>query len=129
LIAATGDQSIGIAWSNITNTLVGTTGTALGTGQANTAAIVGQAGCTSGAAKLCDDLTEGSYSDWYLPSRDELDKLYINKVAIGGFADNSYWSSSENSAYKAWIQHFYDGGQYGSGKANAHYRVRAVRAF
>jgi len=59
LIAATSDQG-SAAWSNITNFLLGTTGTALGTGQANTTAIVGQAGCTSGAAKLCDDLTEGT---------------------------------------------------------------------
>jgi len=128
LIAATADQSTGIAWSNIESTLVGTTGTALGTGQANTTAIVDQAGCASGAAKLCDDLTEGSYSDWYLPSKDELDKLCINKVAIGGFADPFYWSSSELTAGSAWLQIFYDGFQdyyykYSTG------RVRAVRAF
>jgi len=128
LIAATADQSTGIAWSNIASTLVGTTGTALGTGQANTTAIVGQAGCMSGAAKLCDDLTEGSYSDWYLPSKDELDKLYINKVAIGGFADYYYWSSSEFGAYGAWNQNFYDGSQYDDDKRYTDW-VRAVRAF
>ena len=52
------DQSTGIAWSNIT-LLIGTTGTAIGTGQANTTAIIGQSGFTAGAAKLCNDLVIG----------------------------------------------------------------------
>jgi hypothetical protein len=129
LIAATADQNGGaeIAWSNII-ALVGTTGTALGTGQANTTAIVGQSGCTSGAAYLCDHLTEGGYSDWYLPSKEELNKLYLNKVTIGGFAGDLYWSSSEGNAYYAWFQDFYNGTQYGDYKVNGD-RVRAVRAF
>jgi hypothetical protein len=130
LIAAAADQNGGaaIAWSNIIDTLVGTTGTALGTGQANTTAIVGQDGCTSGAAWLCNDLTEGSYSDWYLPSKDELNKLYLNQVAIGGFAEESYWSSSEGSADSAWGQSFYDGYQGSPSKTNYNW-VRAVRVF
>jgi hypothetical protein len=130
LIAATADQNGGaaIAWSNITNTLVGTTGTAIGTGQTNTTAIVGQGGCTSGAAWLCNDLTEGGYSDWYLPSKNELNKLYLNQVVIGGFAGDRYWSSSEGDAYYAWDQDFSDGYQYLSNKSS-HLRVRAVRAF
>jgi hypothetical protein len=130
LIAATTDQNGGatIAWSNITNTLVGTTGTAIGTGQANTTAIVGQGGCTSGAAYLCDHLTEGGYSDWYLPSKDELNKLYLNQVAIGGFAGYNYWSSSEDGANYAWYQNFYYGDQYDYYKDYGR-RVRAVRAF
>jgi hypothetical protein len=128
LIAATADQSTGIAWSNITGTLVGTTGTAIGTGQTNTTAIVGQGGCTSGAAWLCNDLTEGGYSDWYLPSKNELNKLYLNQVVIGSFAGDRYWSSSEGDAYYAWDQDFSDGYQYLSNKSS-HLRVRAVRAF
>jgi len=130
LIAATADLNGGveIAWSNITDTLVGTTGTALGTGQANTTAIVGQSGCTSGAAYLCDHLTEGSYSDWYLPSKDELNQLYLNRVVIGGFDDYYYWSSSEFSASNAWAQFFATGEQLNGIKDNPSL-VRAVRAF
>jgi hypothetical protein len=131
LIAATADLIGGptITWSNISNTLVGTTGTAIGTGQANTTAIVGQDGCTSGAAWLCNDLTEGGYSDWYLPSKDELNKLYLNQVTIGGFAESyTYWSSSEGYAPGAWNQNFHDGYQYSSYKSNE-LRVRAVRSF
>jgi hypothetical protein len=50
------DQSISQKWSNIDNIAIGTTGTAIGTGQANTTAIINQAGHTNSAAKLCDDL-------------------------------------------------------------------------
>ena len=130
LIAATADQHEGatLVWSNISDTLVGTTGTAIGTGQANTTAIVGQIGCTYGAAVLCNNLTEGGYSDWYLPSKDELNKLYLNKVTIGGFAEGMYWSSSEVNAINAWSQDFYDGIQYYANKDGGR-RVRAVRAF
>jgi hypothetical protein len=132
LIAATADQNgdATIAWSNITDTLVVTTGTALGTGQANTTAIVGQEGCTSGAAWLCNNLTEGGYSDWFLPSKDELNQLCLNQVAIGGFVDtyNYYWSSSEGGADYSWNQDFDDGSQYYVFKFGKT-RVRAVRAF
>jgi hypothetical protein len=129
LIATTADLNGGaeIAWSNII-ALVGTTGTALGTGQANTTAIVGQGGCTSGAAYLCDHLTEGGYSDWYLPSKEELNKLYLNRVAIGGFDNYYYWSSSEFSASNAWAQYFDTGDQLNGPKGNPTL-VRAARAF
>jgi len=127
LIAATADQSTGIQWYG-SNLVTGATGTAIGTGQANTTVIVTVQGAGSYAAKLCNDLTEGGYNDWFLPSKDELDKLYTNKVAIGGFAGNLYWSSSELDAYYAWAQYFYDGFQYNYNK-NRTYLVRAVRAF
>jgi hypothetical protein len=111
--------------------VTGATGTAIGTGQANTTAIVTVQGAGSYAAQLCNDLTVGGYNDWFLPSKDELDKLYINKVAIGGFAVggvSGYWSSSEYSASHARAQRFGDGYQNYSHKLNT-YRVRAVRAF
>lgn len=128
LIAATADQP-SQAWSNIVDVPVGTTLTAIGTGQANTTAIVNQ-GATSGAAHYCDDLVEGGHSDWYLPSKDELNKLYPYKDTIGGFGSSAYLSSSENSATLAWGQNFATGygGQYGYTK-NWPNLVRAVRSF
>jgi hypothetical protein len=56
--AAPSDQSTGKTWSNIIDQAIGATarGTAIGTGQSNTTAIIGQAGHTDSAAKLCDDL-------------------------------------------------------------------------
>jgi hypothetical protein len=56
LEAASSDQSVSQTWSNVINVAIGTTGTAIGTGQANTTAIIGQAGHITSAAKLCDDL-------------------------------------------------------------------------
>ncbi len=135
LIAATADQSTGIEWitgGSTQTTLNGNTLTALGKGQANTNAMKAQTGYTGGAAKVCDDysVTVGSvtYTDWFLPSKDELDKLYINKVAIGGFADGWYWSSSEYLASLVWNQYFYNG-NLGYSYKYANLRVRAVRAF
>jgi len=128
LIAATADQSTGIQWYNGRYVVTGATGTAIGTGQANTTAIVTKQGAGSYAAQLCNDLTAGGYKDWYLPSKDELDKLYTNKVAIGGFADFLYWSSSEYLARFAWYQNFNNGNQLKYYKYNS-LLVRAVRAF
>ncbi len=134
MIAATADQSAGIIWAVTAyqNTIVpapGATGTAIGTGLANTNAIVAQnsAGSTY-AAGLARAYYGGGYTDWFLPSKDELNKLYINKAAVGGFADTYYWSSSEVSASYAWCQFFTSGGGGGTFK---YYElpVRAVRAF
>jgi hypothetical protein len=110
LIAAEADLVSGakLEWSNVYYTAVGTN-VGLGTGAANTAAIVAQPGCTAGAAKRCDSLGEGGYSDWYLPSLVELNKLWANRAAIGGFGGTVYWTSSEFAADKANIVNFNDG--------------------
>ncbi len=128
LIAAPSDQSTGIQWYNGTYVTTGATGTSLGTGNANTNTIVTIQGSGSYAAKLCYDLALDGYSDWYLPSKDELHKLYLNKSVIGGFADGYYWSSSEIDNSYAWYQNVANGSQYGNYKYDA-LRVRAVRAF
>jgi hypothetical protein len=132
LIAATEDQSTGIQWYNDEFIITGTTGTALGSGLANTDAIITSQGSTAinyaaGLARACD---EGGYSDWYLPSKDELNKLFINQTAIGGFASNMYWSSSQIDVHTAWIQNFdiYMAYQSPYGKS-VEGRVRAVRSF
>ncbi|MEI6758548.1 MAG: DUF1566 domain-containing protein, partial [Chlorobium sp.] len=81
------------------------------------------------AKKACEDLVENGYSDWYLPSKDELNRLFYAKSAVGGFADSSYWSSTEGSAGSAWIQGFGSGGQSYSGNKYGEWRVRPVRRF
>ena len=131
LIAAASDQSTGAEWGCYGTVILGADGIALGTGNQNTIDIIDiMAGCpTAGiAARLCGDLVLGGYSDWYLPSKDELNKLYINRVAVGGFSSNYYWSSSENFGNYAWGQYFNDGFQYPNDKLISYY-VRAVRAF
>ncbi len=130
LIAAPSDQSTSSEWGCSGTQIPGAEGTALGSGNQNTIDIM--AGCaTAGiAARLCDDLVLNGFSDWYLPSKDELNKLYINRVAIGGFTTNTYWSSSEYEFGNgsAWTHRFFSGDQYTDYK-NLPYTVRAVRSF
>jgi len=109
LIAAPSDQSIEIVWYNGSYTVTGATATAFGTGNANTNTIVASQGTGSYAAQLCADLELNGYNDWYLPSKDELNKLYLKKAALGVFASNYYWSSSEISNTNAWCQNFAGG--------------------
>ncbi len=111
-----------------------TTSTAFGTGQANTAAIVAQNGAGTGyAAGLCDDFLNGnagygSYSDWYLPSREELNRLYENRTAIGDFKDSNYASSSQYDPSQNWAQNFENGNQWFASKTSLLW-VRPVRNF
>ena len=129
LIAAASDQSTpGIQWYNGSSVITGATATVLGTGNANTNMIVTTQGAGSYAAQLCYDLVLNGYSDWYLPSKDELNKLYLNRIAVGGFTSNYYWSSSEYDIYYAWYQFFLNGNQSNFTKSLPFY-VRAVRAF
>ena len=133
LIAAAGDQSsMGIQWSLGDNYLTtGATGVALGTGAANTSAIIAAQGdpAASYAAGLARAYTGGGYADWYLPSKDELRKLYLSKDAIGGsWSALYYWSSSELSPVSAWLQSFANGKQSADVKG-ALQGVHAVRSF
>jgi hypothetical protein len=132
LIAAKTDQSTGIQWYNSSYTTINATGTAIGTGKANTAAIIASQGTGIYAAKLCDDLVVGIYKDWYLPSKDELNLMYTNigqgATNGGGFASGNYWSSSEYDGVSALGQSFANGDQDSYYKYGTLY-VRAVRAF
>jgi hypothetical protein len=108
------------------------TSTALGTGAANTTKLLACNDAVN-AAKLVDALTDGGYSDWYLPSKDELNKLYLNRNLVGNFTDwiGWYWSSSEfylAPASHAWFQRFSDGSQDGEGKGYQK-GIRAIRSF
>ena len=127
LIAATSDQSTGVVWGCY-GTFEGATGFLLGTGRNNTEIIYQNCGTSGNASAVCKSYSGGGFTDWYLPSKDELNKFYINKSAIGGFASTFYWSSSENPTNGAWVQYFSGGFQGGYVKSSTAY-VRAVRAF
>ncbi|TLU86170.1 MAG: DUF1566 domain-containing protein [Chlorobium sp.] len=86
------------------------------------------------ALAAAERLKKNGYSDWYLPDRNELDKLYAKKSAIGGFAKNPkkeifYWSSSEKDPDYSWGQGFKTGKQYTTDKMSKTGHVRAVRPF
>jgi hypothetical protein len=132
-----------LSWANTTNkstTVNNTTSpetataTAIGWGYRNTRAIIlqGNSDTATSAAALADSYTStgpgGTYDDWYLPSKEELNQLYLNSAAVGGFANGRYWSSSEGANNYAWDKNFNDGTQYGLNKDQPGY-VRPVRAF
>ncbi len=110
-------------------TTVPGTGTAIGTGQANTTAIVNACSTPDIAARVCNDLVYNGYSDWFLPSRDELAEMYKFRVQIG-FNTNDRWSSSESDTNNSWAQSF-DPVAPGTKllDKNTVHGVRAIRAF
>ncbi len=130
LEAAPVDQSVKSEWGCYEKSIPGAQGTAIGTGKSNTEAIVKSCGEAKIAAELCTAYRGGGKSDWFLPSKDELNRMYMNlyKNGVGGFVGTLYWSSSENDAGSAWGQNFYSGAQ-GDGNKDNTFRVRAVRAF
>jgi hypothetical protein len=125
-VSATNDQSSGAEWGCY-GTAIGGTGTAIGTGPSNTTQIVSK--CGSGtAADICNNLSLNSYTDWFLPSKDELNQMYIQRSTIGNFGSSSYWSSSENGSFNGWGQYFDDGNQFNNTKYNSS-KVRCVRRY
>ncbi len=129
LIAAPYDQSAGTSWG--CNGIDVATSTSYGTGNANSLAISAACNTAGIAAKICLGLNLNSYTDWYLPSKDELDKLYINRDLIGGFQDaTNYWSSSQGTAdNRAWVRLFNAGNNQNFNKQFTGAAVRAVRTF
>jgi hypothetical protein len=127
IIVAPSDQSTDAGWgcSGTTTTAVGT---ALGTGNQNTINIVTNCNTPGVAAAICANLSLNGYTDWFLPSEEELNKLYLNRAAIGGFASDLYWSSTESNTVTARSRHLNFGFPNGSNKGDLN-RVRAVRSF
>ena len=120
-------------WSGNHNDSIGVTEQAVGSGYKNTEAMVAQSagGDTASRAGTIARAYRGpnSKTDWYLPSKDELNQLCIQKTTVGGFSTGYYWSSSETDrATGAWIQYFNDCSQYNGSKFDRLY-VRPVRAF
>ena len=138
LVAAPSDQSTGIQWYKGSYIDTYAYGNGIGSGEGNSQGIRRWQGTCSScyASQLCQDLNLGGKTDWYLPSKYELNLMYENIGQgnvlglgnVGNFANNVYWSSTEYSLLAAWEQNFYYGNQDYNGK-NVTYDVRAVRAF
>jgi hypothetical protein len=127
LIAAPSNQGSPIisGWGSV----VEARNTAIGTGQINTEAIVSELGNTYGnyAAKVCYDLELDGYTDWFLPSKDELQLLYENKTIVG-MGNGIYWSSSEVNSIWVWLGNFQTGELFYCEK-NSTAAIRPIRAF
>jgi len=148
LVCAPTDQASGCCSSpqwGCMGTAISGTSTALWSGATNTADIV--AGCTdlTTAAYMCDTLTLGGYTDWYLPSDSEVIMMYNNLalIGLGSFRTTSwptqYWTSSENdlsgstgywAMNGAWSVDFSNGSNYAYNSKNTYYfNTRAIRHF
>lgn len=139
LVCSVNDLSMA-AWGCIGTEIINTENTIIGSGAQNTLNIITQCTVTGIAAKLCANLNLNGFKDWFLPSKDALNEMYINKDAIdatatgnGGteFENEAYWSSSQSSAlptYGAFQQDFEQGNLFAVAKAN-NLHVRAIRNF
>ncbi len=138
LIAAPQDLATGIRWyaggdpGIYTPTMAKNDG--IISGRPNTAIIIAVQGYGDGetyAARICNEtsaLMGLAYGDWYLPSKYELNLMFLRQGVIGNLAAGNYWSSTESNNAQAWSQDFSSGLQSQSTKNNT-YRVRPVRAF
>ena len=139
-------------WSGNTQTAIGSTRKRIGTGYANTSAIISQSNggnAAGNAATVARTFQGGGKTDWSLPSKGELnalckwarndtvtttcnDQRYFRNgmTPNGGFVTESYWSSSEFHYSRAWSQSFTSNTQT-QGSITKRYTqfVRPVRAF
>jgi hypothetical protein len=93
-----------VAWGCNDKFLAGRS--SIGTGSQNTIDIASGCSVAGNAATLCSNLNQGGYDDWYLPSKDELNKLFLQMKVIGGFREVCYWSSTETGPIDGLGQQF-----------------------
>jgi len=131
LEAAPANMTTALRWSATTNWQnppnVAGTSPAIGTGRHNTVLILA-VDATAPAALACRNFSNNGLSDWFLPSRDELNQLYRNRAVVGNLGTDFFWSSSQYDSRYAWYQDFVNGSQSGLTKGN-YLNVRPVRAF
>jgi prepilin-type N-terminal cleavage/methylation domain-containing protein len=132
LEAAPVDQSTSRSWiqTSFQSTSIGGTSTAIGTGLSNTNTI--NSLTTNSAAGVAKAYSLNGFSDWFLPSRQELYLMYTNLYkhvpSLGGFTAIGYWSSSEDDETHAWRESFGGTTWTSMFKGNTYY-VRAIRRF
>ena len=129
LLASPYDISGGVTWGS-EDGFIGATSLSIGSGAGNTRMIVDALGTGNYAAYLCDTLTLNGYTDWYLPAREELNKLYNNNVEIvSGVTEGRYWSSTESNRSFAYNIYFMSFPNENSTLKSYSRRVRAFRTF
>jgi hypothetical protein len=129
-VAAIYDQSADMDWGcNTTLVGPGAQHWDFGTGQLNTTAIINSCSQSVFAAKICDTLTTGGFTDWFLPSIDELDSMYVRQTLIPNLNSWWYWSSTEADATGAMFMDFQWPLAYWSTDKAALCNVRCIRKF
>ena len=82
------------------------------------------------ANSYCQGLTQYGFSDWRLPTKAELEQMYINKDPIGDFLNKVYWSSTYSSTQNAvdlyYVIHFLNGNVM-EANPGSKLRVRPIR--
>ena len=134
LVASQNDQSTAALWG-CSVLIVGADGVAIGTGNQNTINIDNQCMDSGIPADICINLTLNNFSDWWLPSEDELNEMYLNigqgasapNTNVGGFADKRYFSSTYVDGFGGRMIDFTDGSKTLDEGPDVH--VRAARAF
>ena len=121
------------SWGCINTNIPGASSAAIGAGASNTSSIV-QACSTAGiAARLADNYAVNGYSDWFLPSKDELNLIYQQRQHISGLASAYYWSSTQYDHYSAFLQNLSTGVSVNDRKdgigVTGNGRVRPIRRF
>ncbi len=140
LEAAPVDQSSSAQWGCYGTNISIMGGTAIGTGAANTAKIVTDCNQaeTSFAAVLANEYVFNGFSDWYLPSLDELNEMLSTigpgasapLTDVGGLSNAHYWSSTGDGYSTARGSSFSNGTVYSpSYTTNTTMFVRAIRSF
>ena len=151
LIAATSDQSSDAKWDLSKGNETRAKANGIGAGIRNTTTIIISSEISQRkssddkdwsfdsedfAAVICNEYSksesvnslETTYGDWYLPSKYELNLLYLKRTTVGNFAADKYWSSSESDKDKAWSINFNTSSDSAEDKTVKN-RVRAIRNF
>ena len=124
IIVSASDVSSGVKWYNGSyGVKTSANDKVVRTGSSNTTKIVNAQGAGSYAAQVCQDLSLNTYTDWQLPSIDELKILYSARGLTG-----AYWSSTEYEAGWNYVR-VVSSGQEGSRSKNETHKVRAVRYY
>jgi len=85
----------------------------------------------SRAEELASSYQGGGFNDWYLPSQEELDLIYMNlkRNGKGSFSNSEYWSSDMGKNYKLGITIDFGNGTIHDRNESSSYNVRAIREF
>jgi type II secretory pathway pseudopilin PulG len=128
LEASSADWTYAAPWGCYGSIVNGADSPIIGSGLQNTADIL--AGCDEAgiAAEIANNFFWLGFGDWFLPSREELNLLYVHRGIIGNFTNGGYWSSTEYGINQAWDQSFGNGTLSHTPK-NEQLRVRPIRAF